>query len=60
MKTYQINPDMTKMQIPKGDHDFDYVFTITLTNNAMLRSVTEFQVHYHLFELSLIDNDVTH
>ncbi|XP_070572151.1 uncharacterized protein [Ptychodera flava] len=43
-RTYEILLDYSKMNIPEGRHDYDYLFTITATNNAMLQTTSEFQV----------------
>ncbi|XP_070557450.1 uncharacterized protein [Ptychodera flava] len=43
-RNYEIRPDYSKMNIPTGTHDFDYIFTITVTNNAMLQTSRQFQV----------------
>ncbi|XP_078658227.1 uncharacterized protein LOC144903711 [Branchiostoma floridae x Branchiostoma belcheri] len=43
-RNYEIVPDLSKMDIPVGSHDHDYVFVITVTNNAMLVTTVTFQV----------------
>ena len=44
MSTYQIIPELSKLNKSTGQHDFDYIFEITVINNAMLKTSTEFQV----------------
>ncbi|KAI8487523.1 hypothetical protein Bbelb_347570 [Branchiostoma belcheri] len=43
-RNYEILLDMRKMNQSQGDHDFDYYFIITVTNNAMLQTQKTFQV----------------
>ncbi|XP_078575733.1 uncharacterized protein LOC144861637 [Branchiostoma floridae x Branchiostoma japonicum] len=43
-RNYEIVPDLSKMDIPVGAHDHDYVFVITVTNNAMLVTTVTFQI----------------
>ncbi|XP_078574183.1 uncharacterized protein LOC144860694 [Branchiostoma floridae x Branchiostoma japonicum] len=43
-RNYEIVPDLNKMDIPVGSHDHDYVFVVTVTNNAMLVTTVTFQV----------------
>ncbi|KAI8509825.1 hypothetical protein Bbelb_122530 [Branchiostoma belcheri] len=43
-RNYEITPDLSKMDIPVGSHDHDYVFVVTVTNNAMLVTTVTFQV----------------
>ncbi|XP_077997650.1 uncharacterized protein LOC144450798 isoform X2 [Glandiceps talaboti] len=43
-RDYAIELDASKLNISIGSHDSDYVYTITVTNNAMLQTVKEFQV----------------
>ncbi|XP_078573997.1 uncharacterized protein LOC144860568 isoform X2 [Branchiostoma floridae x Branchiostoma japonicum] len=43
-RNYEIVPDLSKMDIPVGSHDHDYVFVITVTNNAMLVTTVTFQI----------------
>ncbi|CAH1242631.1 Hypp6913 [Branchiostoma lanceolatum] len=43
-RNYEIAPDLNKMDIPVGSHDHDYVFVVTVTNNAMLVTTVTFQV----------------
>ena len=39
-----LEPDFSLFDIDTGSHDFDYVFKVVVTNNAMLVSEAEFQV----------------
>ena len=32
------------MDIPEGQHDYDYYYIITVTNNAMLQTVVTYHV----------------
>ncbi|XP_070570802.1 uncharacterized protein [Ptychodera flava] len=43
-RDYSLQLDASKLTIPIGNHDHDYMFTFTVTNNAMLKTVTQFQV----------------
>ncbi|XP_078696223.1 uncharacterized protein LOC144924666 [Branchiostoma floridae x Branchiostoma belcheri] len=43
-RNYEILLDMNKMNKSQGNHDFDYYFIITVTNNAMLQTQKTFQV----------------
>ncbi|XP_078589451.1 uncharacterized protein LOC144869806 [Branchiostoma floridae x Branchiostoma japonicum] len=43
-RNYQIEPDEAKMIDPLGNHDFDYYFLITVTNNAGLQTNRSLQV----------------
>ncbi|XP_066275498.1 uncharacterized protein [Branchiostoma lanceolatum] len=43
-RNYEIVLDMNKMNKSQGNHDFDYYFVITVTNNAMLQTQKTFQV----------------
>ncbi|XP_078616232.1 uncharacterized protein LOC144884653 [Branchiostoma floridae x Branchiostoma japonicum] len=43
-RNYEILLDMSKMNKSQGNHDFDYYFVITVTNNAMLQLKETFQV----------------
>ncbi|XP_070573771.1 uncharacterized protein [Ptychodera flava] len=40
--TIEMNKEL--MSIPIGIHDYDYVFSVTVTNNAMLQSTRNFQI----------------
>ncbi|XP_035698716.1 uncharacterized protein LOC118431582 [Branchiostoma floridae] len=42
-RNYEIVPDLSKMDIPLGSHDHDYVVVITVTNNAKLVTTVTFQ-----------------
>ena len=44
LRNYEINPDLSKMERPQGDHDFDYRLVINVTNNAKLSSIFIFKV----------------
>ena len=39
-----LEPDASLFDVGFGNHEFDYVFKIKVTNNAMLVSYQEFQV----------------
>uniref|UniRef100_A0ABM0MJ98 Uncharacterized protein LOC102806247 n=1 Tax=Saccoglossus kowalevskii TaxID=10224 RepID=A0ABM0MJ98_SACKO len=43
-RDYAIELDANKLNLSTGNHDHDYIFTITVTNNAMLVDVKTFQV----------------
>ncbi|XP_077866322.1 uncharacterized protein LOC144354078 [Saccoglossus kowalevskii] len=58
-RDYSISLDEDKMAIPIGIHDNDYVFTITVTNQARLHTSREFKVTVDTsppHEGSIIDN----
>ncbi|XP_070573763.1 uncharacterized protein [Ptychodera flava] len=40
--TIEMNKEL--MSIPIGIHDYDYVFSVTVTNNAMLQRIRPFQI----------------
>ena len=44
LRTYIIEPEQAKLDIPYADHDYDYLFIIKTVNNAMLQTTYTFQV----------------
>ena len=39
------------MEVPQGDHDYDYYFVITVTNYALLETVFTYQVSLKMLKL---------
>ncbi|KAI0242789.1 hypothetical protein LSAT2_011095 [Lamellibrachia satsuma] len=39
LRNFDIQPDMSKMAKPRGDHDFDYHLVLNVTNHAMLYTI---------------------
>ena len=47
LRHYEIQPNLQKMKVPHGKHDFDYNLVLTVTNNAMLATVFTFKASYN-------------
>ncbi|XP_070573766.1 uncharacterized protein [Ptychodera flava] len=43
-RNFSIEMNKELMPIPIGSHDYDYVFSVTVTNNAMLQRNRQFQI----------------
>ena len=54
MRTYLIEPQQAKLDIPYADHDYDYLYIIKTVNNAKLQTTYTFQVN--IFFMSVFFN----